>query len=103
MRIPSLRSWLVPLQCMIALAGFASLTLAPPANGAMLVVSLIGQDASTIASWATAGQTQLLGAGPIPASLRISGSRSDLVPIALRHGSVLIRGDEAICGQAVTA
>lgn len=77
----------------------AALALAPPARGTMLIVSLAGEDAATIAGWAATGNTRILGTGPLPGSLVVAGDRDVLLADADRHRGLLLLGPAAECGQ----
>lgn len=77
----------------------AVLVLAPPAQGAMLIVSLDRESPGQIARWATAHDARLVGPGPLPHSLVVTGSRAALGKAALAHRGVLFAAVSAGCGR----
>lgn len=89
---------MVYLQFSIAVVALMCAALAPPSKGAMLIISLDDQGVETIASWALSDDVYLLGAGPVPNSLLVSGSRASLGEAAFRHGSLLLRWSLKACG-----
>lgn len=84
------------LICAIVLALVASV---PPAKGAILIVSLNGQSPGEIARWAIDGRARLVSAGPVPHSLIVSGERTKLGTLALRHRALLLTGTLPGCGE----
>jgi len=93
------RHGLLLAQGFIAILVVAIVLLAPPARGAILIVSLDGDDAGGIARWAVEGDVRLVGAGPMAQSLVVYGSREALLGTALRHGGVLLTGAFTACGR----
>lgn len=78
----------------------AAVALAPPAQGAMLLVPLAGQDADSLATWATRAGTTIIGRGPLPGSLAVEGSRYALFTLALRHATLIVAAPPTACGSA---
>lgn len=98
MRLSLRSSAQLAVQCAIGLTGLSALTLAPPAEGKMLVVSLGGESPGQIAGWAAASGMRIVGTGPM-GSLVVEGRSADLAARALRHGSILIAGPALECGS----
>lgn len=97
--LPALRNNLsLAVQAAICLTSVAVIAFAPPAKGAILIVSLSGQSASEMAQWAMDGRARLVGAGPLPHSLVVSGERAELGMLALRQRAVLLASVSAGCG-----
>lgn len=90
--------WLLPAQCGLAAALIALVALIPPANGAIMLVSLDGTGRDAVSTWQDA-DARLLGAGPLPHSLIVLGSRARLSSAAWRHRSFIITGLFAGCGK----
>jgi hypothetical protein len=88
------------IQCAIACLVLAVVTLAPPARGSILIVSLSGEGPDEIARWASARDARLIAVGPGKHSLVVTGSRAALWSAAARHGGLLISGMAAGCGKA---
>ena len=88
------------IQCAIACLVLAVVTLAPPARGPILIVSLSGEGPDEIARWASARDARLIAVGPGKHSLVVTGSRAALWSAAARHGGLLISGMAAGCGKA---
>ncbi len=73
------------------------MTLAPPANGAILIISLNRETSGDIARWAIEQDARLLELGPFPNSLVVVGSRTALLAAAVRHGGLMMTGAFAGC------
>ncbi len=86
-------------QAAVACAVFALVTLAPPARGDILILSLSGERPGEIARWAIAHDAKLIGAGPVPHSLIVRGARGSLFTAALDHTGLLLTGSLAGCGE----
>jgi len=80
------------LQLLIAALVLLVIALAPPAQGAILLVSLRGETAGEIARWAVANDARLLQRGPWPNSLVVIGSRAALLSAAVEHRGLMISG-----------
>jgi hypothetical protein len=89
------------LQLVLAATVLLTVVLAPPARGAILIVSFGNEDAGAIARWAIGHGAKPLGAGPVPNSLVVEGSRAALGWAAIERGSVLLTGIFAGCGRAI--
>lgn len=104
MKFQSLRkNWPVSLQAGLALAAIFLLALMPPAQGNILIVSLAGQGRGAIAHWAIDHDARLVGAGPLPNSLVVAGTRGLLVQAAIDHGALLLSGAWTGCAQETAA
>lgn len=90
---------MIHLQLCFAAVAMMCVVMAPPARGAILIVSLEDNDAGTIASWALGGDVRLLGPGPVPNSLIVTGPRAALRDAAFEHHSLLLRGAYRGCGD----
>jgi len=86
------------MQLLLGCVALVVMTLAPPANGTILIVSLSRETTGDIARWAVERDARLLGLGPFPNSLVVVGSRSALFDGAVRHGGLLMTGALAGCG-----
>ncbi|MDV3457329.1 hypothetical protein RZN05_10075 [Sphingomonas sp. HF-S4] len=80
-----------------AVAALAAVALAPPAQGRMLLVPLAGQDADSVAVWATQAGARIVGRGPL-GSLAVDGLRGDLLGPALRNATLVVAAPPAACG-----
>ncbi|MBO9714978.1 MAG: hypothetical protein J7495_18850 [Sphingomonas sp.] len=81
----------------MALAGLVLLALWPPVRGAMIVVPLSGQAADAVL--ALEGGARLLGEGPLPGSLVVTGNRVKLAA-ALKGRALLLAAPAMLCGAA---
>lgn len=80
----------------LALAAAALLLpLLPPAEGPMLVMSW----GAAPAAIAVANGATLLGKGPWPGSLVVSGSRRRLVPALLAAGGIAVAAPALLCSR----
>lgn len=84
-------------QCLLGAAALGLLALAPPAKGRMTILSLSGQTADEIASWAVDGRVTLVATGRH--SITVEGSRAALMPAALRHGGIVLTARLGACGD----
>ena len=71
-------------------------TLAPPAKGAILIVTAHSPPGKILA-WALPTGARLLGAGPFPGSIKVFGDRAALVRPALAHGALLLEAQRSGC------
>lgn len=86
------------LQLICAAAALAVIALAPAAQGRMLLVPLTGQDADSLAVWATQAGARIVGRGPL-GSLAVEGTRGDLLGPALRNATLVVTAPPATCGS----
>jgi hypothetical protein len=93
-RVPSI----LPLQLLAAGAALSAITLAPPAEGELLLVPLAGQSADSVAVWATRAGARIVGRGPLPGSLAVEGRTAALTSAALRHATLIAAAPPAACG-----
>ena len=85
-------------QASILLGTIAVVTLMPPRQGAILIVSMSGQNEGQIARWAIDHQARLLGPGPWKHSLIVVGERAALLGASVDEGALLLPG-AAGCGK----
>lgn len=83
------------LQCMAVVTGVAVLALAPPASGPMLVVPL--GSASPMIWLAGRDDIRIAGLGRFAGSIVVLGERDRLLPVALRHGAILLPALPDLC------
>ncbi|MGN6375176.1 MAG: hypothetical protein ACTHMG_06440 [Sphingomonas sp.] len=67
-----------------------------------MLVSLDGTGQDAVATWRE-GDARLLGAGPLPHSLVVIGSRDRLARVAWHHHSFITAGAFAGCGEVPSA
>jgi len=89
---------LILLVQLLLVAGAGMLIIAPPANGAMMLVPLGPQAANALPLLALVGDVRLLARGPLPGSLLVHGSRR--ARTLLRHGIVTLASPPALCGSS---
>lgn len=96
--VPSLsfHSTLVLGQCALVAAGLGAVAFAPPAQGAMLLVP-VGGSGGGIVNAAVSNGARLLGPGPLPGSIVVSGSRARILPAALAAGAFVTLGTDPGC------
>jgi hypothetical protein len=90
---------LVALQLALAAALPAALAFAPPAEGRMILVPLWPQAADRLVARSAAAGARLVGHGPLPRSLVVSGRRAALAP-AMAAGVLILAAPPAGCGRA---
>jgi hypothetical protein len=88
----------LPIQLAAAGTALSAIALAPPAEGQMLLVPLAGQDADSVAVWATAAGARIVGHGPLPGSLAVEARSGALVGPALRHATMITAAPPTACG-----
>lgn len=96
------RRWHAPLiaQCAAVSIGFAVLSIAPPASGAMLLLP-VAATGGDVANLALARGARLLGAGPIRGSIVVTGRRDALAGAMLRQGTLTVATVPLLCGTLV--
>ncbi|WP_240500113.1 hypothetical protein [Sphingomonas montana] len=94
---------MIPIQGAIAVIAVLGLTMWPPAAGAMLLVPLGTGDANMAAKMALAGKAVLIGMGPFPGSLVVSGDRSRIADQVPYWKVLILAAPPAACGSAVGA
>jgi hypothetical protein len=90
-------SMALALQLGLTLTIFLLVALMPPPRGAILVLSLAGEDRGAIARWTIASDARLIGAGPLPHSFIVQGERGRLAAAALGAGAVLMAAPSGAC------
>lgn len=91
------------LQGLLALGAIGVVSLMPPHDGAILIISMNGQSRGEIARWAVAHQARLLGPGPWKNSLVVMGERNALFGASVDERAILLPGGDAGCGKEGTA
>lgn len=91
---------LVPVQAALALAGLMTVAMWPPRAGDLLLVPLFDRDANAAVRIALAGGAALVGPGPLPGSIVVSGNRSRIARQMSGWGTVLMAAPPAGCGTA---
>jgi hypothetical protein len=98
--VPSPRHFgIIHLQLLIAAVAILCVIAAPPARGAILILSFGNEGAKDIAGWALGDDVRLLGLGPVPNSLVVMGPRAALRDAAFRHRGLLLSGAFTGCGS----
>ena len=91
------------MQAGLALLIMGLFALMPPAQGAILIVSLNGQGRGEIARWAIEHDARPLGFGPWSNSLVVTGNRQALLASALSQHALLLTGSAAGCSERAPA
>ena len=86
------------LQCALV-SGTAALTLAPPAEGVMLVAPLLPTSSAATLDWVLPTGAGLVASGPYPGSFVVYGTRSALLATAIKHVTVLLTTRFSGCGS----
>ena len=87
--------WLAAGQVAGATAVLATVVLAPPAHGRMLLVPLpFGASPGSLIS----RSYSVLGSGPLPGSILIRGDRTSLILAGLSKGVLVIGAPPILCG-----
>lgn len=89
----------VAAQCLLVLGGIGALLLSPPAEGALLIVPIMGTGVGALNA-ATGAGARLVGEGTLPGSLVVEGRRDTMLAAVLRAGGVIIAARPALCGKA---
>ncbi|WP_294260018.1 hypothetical protein [uncultured Sphingomonas sp.] len=89
----------VAAQCLLVIGGIGALLLAPPAEGALLIVPVAGSGVGALNAAIGAG-ARLVGEGALPGSLVVEGRRDAMLATVLRAGGVVVAARPALCGQA---
>ncbi|MBP8232218.1 MAG: hypothetical protein KAY22_07940 [Rhizorhabdus sp.] len=85
------------LQSIAVVAGVAVLALSPPASGPVLVVPL--GSASPLIWLGRSDDVRIVGLGRLAGSIMVLGERDRLLPVALRHGAILLPALPDLCEQ----
>lgn len=88
---------LLGLQSFIAAAVLAAVAVAPPSEGAITVVPLLGQSEAETARWVLAHDVSLVGMERATGSIVAFGRRSDLALAGLASGFLVVRADPRLC------
>ena len=101
--MPAIRLFLPPFlpQALLGTAALVLMAFAPPAQGKMTIVSLVGQSSDEIADWSLAPDMAMVRTGRH--SLTITGRRAGLVLWALRHGALVVAARPQLCGVEIPA
>jgi hypothetical protein len=92
------RAALIAIQCLFVGAAGGVLMLAPPAQGAMLIVPPFGNPAAAIDA-AVRADAVLIARGPLPGSVVVRGDRDAMLAGVLAAGAVIIAARPAGCGD----
>lgn len=87
-------------QCLVVVMAVFVAGLAPPRQGAMLLVPVSGASEGEMLSLLVAGDGRLLGSGAVPGTLVVAGARDALAGMMLRRGIVTIAAMPLLCGDA---
>ena len=90
-------------QATIALSLVGGLLLAPPAEGAMMLVPLTPGAARALPSLALTRDTKLVSSGPLPGSLLVYARRADLAGRLLAHATLTLASPPGGCSAKVIA
>jgi hypothetical protein len=97
--VPTAPRRLVTLQVTLMAVTLLTLALFPPAQGKMILVPLrTGAEATMIAGAVDQGAT-LVGAGPLPHSFVVNGTRANIAPAMLARGILVLAAPPAGCGN----
>lgn len=87
----------IAAQCLFVVAAGGVLMLAPPAEGAMLIVPSFAGPAAAINAAIRADAT-LIGRGPLPGSVVVRGRRDAMLSDVIAAGAVLVAARPMGCG-----
>ena len=90
-------------QAAAAAAAMLALPMWPPASGKLLLVPISGGDANDMARIAVDGGAALIGAGPLPGSLVVSGDRATLLAHIPAAAAIVMAAPATACGSSVGA
>ena len=82
---------------LLLLGSIALLGLVPPADGNILVVPLRSTHPESILLWALPAGALAMGAGALPGSYVVRGSRAALIWPAMAHGALLLSAQPTGC------
>ncbi|MDH7973473.1 hypothetical protein QH494_14880 [Sphingomonas sp. AR_OL41] len=85
------------IQLLLVVLGSAA-TLAPPAEGFMIVMPAIPGNSAATERWSASAGAQMIAAGPYAGSIVVHGSRAALLLPALSHGALLVTARFTGCG-----
>lgn len=89
------------IQALGVLTAFVAFAFWPPAQGRMLLVPVAaGSDRSLVGTVIDRGG-RLLGVGPLPGSLVVSGDSGRIARGLLAHGVLTVAAPAAACGDSV--
>lgn len=74
------------------------MALAPPERGSVLLIPLSGAAARQLDGLITRSNATVTGIGFLPRSRFVEGSRSELVPLMMPHGILVLAGAPPFCG-----
>ena len=98
-RLPS-RGWaLAGLQTLLTVGVLATVSVAPPPRGAMLLVSVTGMAPGEMLARTMPAGAVVLGQGPVAGSLVVRGERGAIVSAALGSGILVLAARETGCGD----
>ncbi|WP_315760420.1 hypothetical protein [Sphingomonas sp. Y38-1Y] len=86
------------VQSLAVIGGAATLWLAPPAEGAMLLVPAPGASVAALNA-ATGAGARLLGAGRLPGSLVVTGRREAIAGAVLAADALVVAARPVLCGK----
>ena len=97
--MPSLGIALVALQGLLTAGVLATLSVAPPPRGAMLLVSVTGMPPGEILQRTMPAGAVPLSAGPVASSMVVRGERGAIMAAALPAGILVFDAADSICGE----
>lgn len=81
------------------MGGLGALVLAPPADGAMLIVP-VGNNGIAALNAALGSGASLIGNGRLPGSLVVRARRDAIAGGVLAAGAMIVAAHPVLCGQA---
>src|SRR5688500_11356191 len=97
--LPSRGIALAGLQVLLTAGVLGTLSVAPPPQGAMLLVSLTGMPPGEILRQTMPVGAVSLSAGPIGGSIVVRGERGAIVAAAMPAGILVLDAADSICGE----
>jgi hypothetical protein len=88
----------IAVQCLLVGAAGGVLMLAPPAEGAMLIVPSFAGPAAAIDA-AIRADARLIGRGPLPGSVVVRGRRDAMLAGVVAAGAIVIAARPMGCGE----
>ena len=69
----------------------------PPRDGAMLIVPVVPARQAELIAWIARANAGLLGTGPVPGSLIVTGNRDAIVRETWRNGAIVLAARPTDC------
>lgn len=95
--------WSLWAQVAIALPLVGGLLVAPPAEGAMMLIPLTPAAARALPALALDGHARLISTGPLPGSLVVYAQRGGLATRLLEHATLTLASPLTGCAPRATA